>query len=86
MYQEILNSPEVVAIKEKYEAAGKPFDQYYEKAFNAANREKPHAVLEKIAEIVISYLVLYLDEQTKGSQKWYSKLWRWVRTLGGLRG
>lgn len=86
MYQEILNSPEVTAIKEKYKSAGKSFDQYFQKAFNATTREIPNAGLEKFAEVVLSYLVLYLDEQTKGSQRWYSKLWMWVRTLGGLRG
>ena len=86
MCNEILNSPEVTAIKEKYESAGKPFDQYFQKAFNATTREMPNAGLEKFSEVVLSYLVLYLDEQTKGSQRWYSKLWRTIRTLGGLLG
>lgn len=87
MYQEILNSPEVLAIKEKYEAAGKPFDQYYEKAFNAAYREKPRADLEKLVKIVLNYLVIYLDEESKkNGTTWFGRLWRKVWTLGGLLG
>lgn len=85
MYKEIMESAEMLETRQKYEELNLPFGQFYEKAYNAALNQIPNAPVKKLTEVIVKFLIMYLDEQNKKPAKTFGgKLWRFIYTLGGL--